>query len=81
MKEDINYLEAHSRYNDQVLNDKKQEIQNIREQKLKGEFVKSRLKWISEGEKPSKYFWSLEKRNYTEKKLFKNYNSVIGQQL
>ena len=41
LKEDIEYLETHSTYNDQILNDKKQELQNIREHKLKGEFVRS----------------------------------------
>ena len=71
LKEDIEYLETHSTYNDQILNDKKQELQNIREHKLKGEFVRSRLKWISDGEKPSKYFCGLEKKNYTEKTIRK----------
>ena len=71
LKDDIEYLETQSTHNDQILNDKKQELQNIREQKLKGEFVRSRLKWISDGEKPSKYFCGLEKKNYTEKTIRK----------
>ena len=69
LKEDIEYLETHSTYNDQILNDKKQELQNIREHKLKGEFVRSRLKWISDGEKPSKYFCGLEKKTILKKQL------------
>ena len=71
LKEDIEYLETHSTYNDQILNDKKQELPNIREHKLKGEFVRSRLKWISDGEKPSKYFCGLEKKTIL-KKQFEN---------
>ena len=37
--------------------------------KLKGAMihVRSRAKWIEEGEKPSSYFCNLEKRNYVNK--------------
>ena len=29
--------------------------------------IRSRIEWLHEGEKPSKYFSNLEKRNYFEK--------------
>ena len=44
---------------------KKKEL--LRKEKLKGIMIRSRAQWLSEGEKPSKYFCSLEKHYYTEK--------------
>ena len=35
--------------------------------KLKGHYIRSRSKWIEEGEKPTKYFCNLESRNYFSK--------------
>lgn len=35
----------------------------------KGSFIRSRAKWIEEGEKNSNYFFALEKRNYKRKSL------------
>ena len=67
----LNIWKTQSTHNNQILNDKKQELQNIREQKLKGEFVRSRLKWISDGEKPSKYFCGLEKKTILKKTIRK----------
>ena len=34
---------------------------------MKGNIVRSKAKWITEGEKPTKYFCSLEKRNFVNK--------------
>ena len=39
----------------------------IRKKKLKGKFIRSRAKWIEEGEKPTKYFCNIESRNFTSK--------------
>ena len=43
------------------------ELESIREQKLKGSLIRSRVKWIEQGEKPTKYFCNLENRNFTSK--------------
>ena len=43
------------------------ELQNIRAHKLSGSLIRSRVKWIEYGEKPSRYFCHLESRNYTSK--------------
>ena len=48
---------------------KKKELENIRKDKLNGIMIRSRAQWLSEGEKPSKYFCSLEKFYYTKKQL------------
>lgn len=45
----------------------KNELINIRQEKLKGHMVRSRAQYIDEGEKPTKYFCALEKHNYVSK--------------
>ena len=45
----------------------KQELCNLREEKLQGFLVCSRANIIENGEKPSQYFCSLESNNYTSK--------------
>ena len=45
----------------------KQQIKNLDEIETKGNVLRSRAKWVRDGEKNSKYFFSLEKRNYTKK--------------
>mgnify|MGYP003692220511 CR=1 FL=1 len=37
------------------------ELESLRKEYIKGIFVRTRAKWIEEGEKPTKYFLSLEK--------------------
>mgnify|MGYP003691527313 CR=1 FL=1 len=36
---------------------------------LKGNIIRSRAKWMDEGEKPTKYFLNLENRHYTNKTI------------
>ena len=57
--------------NNNELETKKQELEKIRISKIKGSMVRSRALWISEGEKPSKYFFGLESRNYVNKIISK----------
>ena len=45
----------------------KNELFNIRHEKLKGHMVRSRAQYIDMGEKPTKYFCALEKHNYVSK--------------
>ena len=45
----------------------KEELQLIRAERLAGVLVRSRGRWIEEGERPTKYFCGLEKRQYTKK--------------
>ena len=46
------------------LNDKKKELEEIREYKLKGALIRSRWQNINMGEKPSKTFLNLENNNF-----------------
>ncbi len=51
------------------LNDTKHQLEEIRAIKVKGSFVRTKAKWIEDGEKPSKYFLNLEKRNFVSKQI------------
>ena len=41
----------------------------LRNEKLNGVLVRSRANWLKNGEKPSKYLYSLERKNYVEKTI------------
>ena len=49
------------------LYNKKQELEKLRKHRLQGNYIRSRAKWVEEGEKPSSYFCKLESRNFTSK--------------
>ena len=49
----------------------KSELEKLREKSMKGHLIRSRTQWLSQGEKPTKYFCSLEHHNYTEKTVKK----------
>ena len=46
---------------------KKKELETIRKHKMAGARIRSRARWVEEGEKPSHYFCSLESRNFLNK--------------
>ena len=52
-----------------LLEDKKSELQDIRNIKLKGNMIRSRSQWIDEGERPTKYFCALENKNFLDKTI------------
>ena len=47
------------------------QLNDIRQQKLKGHVIRARAKHIDKGEKPTKYFCGLEQRNYISKTMNK----------
>jgi hypothetical protein len=51
------------------LNEAKHDLEEIRNKKIKGCFVRTKARWIEEGEKPTKYFLNLEKRNFVNKQM------------
>ena len=83
---DIEFLEAQDpnyTANSTLLLDKRAELESIRSNKLKGQLVRSRLQWLQDGEKPSKYFSNLEKKHFIEKTIRKvrlNNGEVITDQ-
>ena len=66
---DIRSLEEQDNFEEinQKINDKKQELEKSREDKIRGEIVRARIQWINEGERLSKYFCKLENINFVEK--------------
>ena len=61
-----------------LLNEANDQLNIIRKEKMKGYLIRARAKNIDENEKPTKYFCSLEKRNYICKLVNKlNCNGTI----
>ena len=63
-----NDIRPNERNFEEIYNVTKQ-IDKILEDNCKGAFVRSRERWMEKGEKSSKYFLNLEKRNATKKEL------------
>ena len=55
----------------ETLKSKRNELSEIREHKLRGVLLRSRARWVEDGEKVSSYFCSLEKRNFLNKSINK----------
>ena len=64
---DINHLENTEIANFQLLSDKKAAFFP----QIQGQMIRSRIQWLSEGEKPSKFFCNLESKNFLEKTIKK----------
>ena len=52
------------------LEELEQKLERIRKKELDSLIIRSRCKWIEHGEKPTKYFLSLEKRNFINIKIW-----------
>ena len=63
--------ESVSGFSTDLLSDKKSELENLRSIKMKGKIVRSRLQWLQQGEKPSRFFMNLENKNFVEKTIKK----------
>lgn len=71
---DIQILEAKQIKTEEdlkILTDKNRELLLLREKHIEGVLLRSKAKWIAEGEKITKYFCNLEKRNYISKRMTK----------
>jgi hypothetical protein len=66
--------ENHQTIDEQILielSNKKSDLENIRKVKLEGVMLRSKCRYEDMGEKTSKYFLNLEKRNYISKSINK----------
>ena len=45
----------------------KEELKRLHEVRGKEAMFRSKMKWVEQGEKPTKYFYNLEKTNYEKK--------------
>ena len=52
-----------------LLQDKKQELEDIRQEIMQGVATRARIQWLKEGEKPTRFFCTLEKHNFIEKTI------------
>ena len=70
---EIEYLENNLTLNilTVLIEDKKTELQEIRNIKLKGNMVRSHAQWLDEGERPTKKFCTLENKNFLDKTIKK----------
>ena len=60
----------------------REEIEKIQEEKTKGAMIRCKVRWYEEGEKSTKYFLNLEKRNYSKKvisRLKDKHNHTLSQ--
>ena len=72
LEQEINYNLLCTGYNNmQLLEQKKNNLINIRRNKIEGAMLRSKCRYQDLGEKPSKYFFNLENRNYTSKVINK----------
>ena len=68
---EITFLETSDNVSDlEILENKKQELVELRKLKLKGAVIRSRANWIENGEHPTKYFCNLESRHFYDKLLY-----------
>ena len=83
----ISEIQALEQNNDiikqETLESKKHELIQLREQNMKGHYVRSCVQWLHEGQRPTQYFCSLEQHHYlnkTIKKVKKKDNTLITDQ-
>lgn len=51
------------------LGELKEKLEKLREPKIRAIMLRSKVRWVEHGEKPTKYFCSLEKRNFTSRTI------------
>ena len=65
--EEIQGLENTDNINYKLLYEKRKELYDVRKVKMEGAKVRSKARWINDGEKVTKYFCNMENRNYASK--------------
>lgn len=63
----IDKLEKQEIINEELIDSMKKELFDLRQKKMEGKIIRSKAKWIDDGEKVTKYFCNLENRNFVSK--------------
>ena len=70
LEKEIELLEQENKIeNFDIIKEKELELKNLREKKLIGSLIRSRARWVEQGEKPTNYFCHLENRNFVSKRM------------
>jgi hypothetical protein len=67
--------ELHTTTNFDLIEKKKSDLKNLRQEKLQGCYIRSKIQWAEEGEKPSIFFIYLETKHFTHKTIPKLVNA------
>ena len=59
--------------------EKNKELVSLRKKTMDGVLLRSKARWVAEGEKISKYFCNLEKRHYVSKQMIKLIDAKGGE--
>lgn len=74
LEQEIETLEKEEITDHSLLEKKQDELLKLRQKKMEGVKIRSRARWICEGEKATKYFCNLETRHFVSKSM----NSLIS---
>ncbi len=66
-----NQLGGNNQVQNGLIEDVTNQLEEFRKEHMKGVLVRSRARWIEEGERPSRYFCGLEKRNFVNKNIIR----------
>lgn len=70
--EEIYKLESEEYINLHAIEEKRSLLENVwKKEKVVGHIIKGEARWVEEGEKSTRYFCSLENRNYINKSIKK----------
>ena len=67
IEEELHHLYQNFDLNKEEINQLSSELSRIREDKIRGILLRAKVRWKVEGEKSTRYFCNLEKRQYSEK--------------
>ena len=69
LTEEIETLENIENLDFDTINSKRKELESLRRKIMEGVYIRSRARWIEEGERITNYFCSLENRNFISKSI------------
>ena len=74
---EIQVMESEVTINHNELENKRTELKKLKQRKLEGVRIRSKAKWVDEGEKVTNYFCNLENRNFVSKCIFQLVSNAV----